>query len=102
MPHITPQMQGSMAAASRGATPTEAIVEMNTGAISRKVKNVPYPADFLLPEILHHGGKIILSSDAHRAENIAFWFDEAVELLRANGFTSIVQLRGGRFEEVGI
>lgn len=78
------------------------IVEMNTGAISRKVKGVPYPADFLLPEILHHGGKVILSSDAHRAENIAFWFDEAVELLKANGFTSIVQLRGGTFEEMGI
>ena len=56
----------------------------------------------LLPEILHHGGRIVLSSDAHQTENIAFWFDQAAELLRANGFTSIVQLRGGTFEEVGI
>lgn len=77
-------------------------VEMNTGAISRKVRDVPYPADFLLPEILHHGGKIILSSDAHHTENIAFGFDEAVELLKANGFTSVMQLRGGKFEEAGI
>ena len=30
MPHITPQMQGSIAAASRGSTPTEARVEINT------------------------------------------------------------------------
>ena len=78
------------------------IVEMNTGAISRKIKTTPYPADFLLPEILHHGGRVILASDAHRTEHIAFWFDEAVELLKASGFTSIVQLRGGIFEEVGI
>lgn len=78
------------------------IVELNTGAISRKVRTAPYPAAFLLPELRTHGGKIILSSDAHRTENIAFWFDEAVELLKANGFKSIVQLRDGQFEEVGI
>ena len=78
------------------------VVELNTGAISRKVRTTPYPAAFLLPELRTHGGKVILSSDAHRAENIAFWFDEAVELLKANGFSSIVQLRGGQFEEVGI
>lgn len=78
------------------------IVELNTGAISRKVRATPYPAAFLLPELRAHGGKVILSSDAHRAENIAFWFDEAVELLRANGFTSMIQLRSGQLEEVGI
>ena len=78
------------------------VVEMNTGAISRGVRKNPYPAAFLLPEVLHHGGKIILSSDAHRLENLSFWFDEAVELLKAHGFNSIVQLRGGQFEEVSI
>ena len=78
------------------------IVELNTGAISRKVRTTPYPAAFLLPELRAHGGKVILSSDAHRTENIAFWFDEAVELLKANGFKRIMQLRGGQFEEVGI
>lgn len=78
------------------------LVEMNTGAIARGVRSAPYPADFLLPEILCHGGKIILSSDAHRWENLAFWFDEAAERLKAAGFRSIVTLRGGRFEEVGL
>lgn len=78
------------------------IVELNTGAIARGVRSKPYPADFLLPEILRRGGKIILSSDAHRRENLAFWFDAAAERLRAAGFRSIVTLRGGKFEETGI
>ena len=78
------------------------IVEMNTGAISRKVRTVPYPADFLLPEILAHGGKIVITSDAHRTENLAYYFDESVELLRAAGFRSIVMLHRGQFEEFGI
>lgn len=78
------------------------LVELNTGAIARGVRETPYPADFLLPELRAHGGRIILNSDAHRAENLAFWFDKAVELLRAAGFRSVVQLRGGQFTEVGI
>jgi histidinol-phosphatase (PHP family) len=78
------------------------VVEMNTGAISRKVRSVPYPADFLLPEILAHGGKIVITSDAHRIENLAYYFDESVELLKAAGFRSIVMLHHGQFEEFGI
>ena len=78
------------------------IVEMNTGAISRKVRAVPYPADFLLPEILAHGGKIVITSDAHRFENLSYYFDESVELLRSAGFKSVVMLHHGQFEEFGI
>ena len=63
---------------------------------------MPYPADFLLPEILAHGGKIVITSDSHRIENLAFYFDESIELLKAAGFKSIVMLHRGQFEEFGI
>lgn len=78
------------------------VVEMNTGAIARNVRTAPYPHPFLLREILSHGGKIVLSSDAHRTENLGFWFHEALQLLEAVGFRSIVVLHHGKFEEVGI
>ena len=78
------------------------IVEMNTGAIARGHRSEPYPAPFLLDEIKARGGRILLSSDSHDANNLTFFFDECVELLRENGFRSIVALSEGRFKEFGI
>lgn len=49
--------------------------EINTGAIARGYRTVPYPAPALLSYLRGKGGKVILSSDAHSPENIAFSFD---------------------------
>ena len=78
------------------------LIEMNTGAMSRKAKDTPYPAPFLLKEILAQGGKIILNSDSHDKEHLDFYFNESVQLLKSIGYQSIVQLQGGKFVEVGI
>ena len=78
------------------------LIEMNTGAISRGYKTLPYPASFLLKEIKDRGGKIILSSDSHSKDTLTFYFDECVELLRANGFKSVVTYADGGFKEIGI
>ena len=50
--------------------------EVNTGAISRGYRTTPYPAKEIRDYIRAHGGKLIMSSDAHAKENIAFRFDE--------------------------
>lgn len=50
--------------------------EINTGAISRGLRTTPYPSAFLMKYIREHGGKFILSSDAHCTENICFGFDK--------------------------
>ena len=50
--------------------------EVNTGAISRGYRTAPYPAKEIRNYIREHGGKLIMSSDAHAKENIAFRFDE--------------------------
>lgn len=81
---------------------TTPIVELNTGAISRNLRTIPYPHTFLLRELLQHGGKITLTSDAHRGAHIGFGFDDALELLRQIGFSEIVVLQGGSFREIGI
>ena len=78
------------------------IIEMNTGAISRGYRKIPYPAPFLLKEIKAHGAKIILSSDPHSKETLTFFFDECLELLRCNGINSIITYKNGSFEEIGI
>ncbi len=74
--------------------------EVNTGLIYRGYRNVQNPEDFLLRRILEKGGKVLLSSDAHCPEGLAFGFDDMVEKLRDLGFSSIWQLRRLGFQEV--
>lgn len=48
--------------------------EINTGAISRGCRDIPYPAPALLAYIRQKGGTVLLSSDAHCAEHICYGF----------------------------
>ena len=52
------------------------IIEINLGGMHRGLINEPYPSKDIVEYIKKKGGKIILSSDAHSAENIAYRFDE--------------------------
>jgi len=49
--------------------------EINTGAISRGYRTSPYPAADIISYIKEHGGRFVLSSDAHSTEAVAFGFD---------------------------
>lgn len=55
--------------------------ELNTGAISRGYQNKPYPNADMIKIIKDNGGKIILSSDSHSKDNIAFEFEKWEKLL---------------------
>lgn len=50
--------------------------EINTGAIARGRRTTPYPAAEIIEYIKARGGRLILSSDAHKAENLAFAFEK--------------------------
>ncbi len=58
-----------------------AVFEINTGAMSRGYTDEPYPSREICEYIRSQGGCFILSSDAHRADSIAFGFDSAKDLL---------------------
>ncbi len=60
--------------------------EVNTGAISRGYRTSPYPSLPILEYIKEKGGKVILSSDSHSAENICFEFDKWEKYIRDLGF----------------
>lgn len=55
--------------------------EINTGAISRGYRTTPYPAQDMIEYIKKKGGKFMLSSDSHSAENLAFQYSEWKKLL---------------------
>lgn len=78
------------------------IFEINTGGISRGYRTKPYPDDFILRYIAEHGGRVILSSDAHSPENIMFGFDAAWEFAKSCGVRELTVMKNGSFEQVGI
>lgn len=56
--------------------PYEKPFELNTGAVSRGYRTTPYPSAPILDYIRKNSGRMILASDAHSCENIAFLFGE--------------------------
>jgi histidinol phosphate phosphatase HisJ family len=53
--------------------------EINTGAMSRGYRTGPYPAGEIRDYIRRNGGKLILSSDSHRKETIAYRFEDYLD-----------------------
>ena len=70
----------------------DVVFEINTGAISRGYRRIPYPAPHLLRRIAEKGGRVMINSDAHSAENLLCKFDEAIMIARAVGFGSIMEM----------
>lgn len=61
--------------------------EINTGAISRGYRDTAYPNNEMLKYIYEKGGKVILTSDCHKKENLAFEFDKYEKIAKDIGFT---------------
>lgn len=95
----SPGYQAIALEALHAADPAETLLEINTGAMSRGYRSVPYPARFLLKEWRAMGGSVILTSDAHSAGAIVYGYAQAAEWAQAAGFQrSTLLTRGGREE----
>lgn len=77
-------------------------LEVNTGAIAKGWRKVPHPAQYLLETVRSNGGKFLLGADSHKAENLTFWFDEAVQMLKGAGFDCIYMFNGTGMDRVEI
>lgn len=75
-------------------TPYGKPFEINTGAMSRKIKSIPYPSLEILQMIKANGGKIIFSSDCHSKENLDFAFEEALNSALKAGFSEHAVITG--------
>ena len=56
--------------------------EINTGAISRGYRDIPYPAPAIMEYIAKKGGTFVFNSDSHKRETLCAGFDEWEERLR--------------------
>ena len=66
------------------------VFEINTGAVSRGHRRLPYPAPVFLRRIAEKRGNVTVTSDAHKKENLLFAFSDAVQYARAAGLGSLV------------
>lgn len=62
------------------------IFEVNTGGMSRGLRSEPYPSVPFLMYLHNMGGRVTISSDAHRPEHITYGFGDMEILLRDIGF----------------
>lgn len=84
------------------ALKSEAIFEINVGAIARGYRKTPYPAENLLYILRKENAKVTISSDAHSADTIDFKFDDMKSLLKDIGFQYTYTLYNNEFIKVDI
>lgn len=75
------------------------VFEVNTGAVVKKRRSLPYPAPFLLKELCDIGGRVTLSADCHNAAFITGELDTALKLVKNAGFKKICLWEKGGFIE---
>ena len=79
-------------AAMEALVRADKIFEVNTGAISRGYRTVPYPSPTLLRELKARRGRVLITSDAHSIDGIVYAFPQTETLLRDIGFREIWEL----------
>lgn len=76
--------------------------EINTGAIGRGYRTLPYPNEKILKYIHSKKGRIVITSDSHKIENLNCYFPQALELVKNCGFKSICRFDDGIWNECEI
>ncbi len=75
---------------------SDAVVEVNTGGISRKRIDEPYPSVWILKELRVRGVRAVICSDAHQPADILAHRDKALASLVEAGYRELAVLeRGG-------
>jgi len=62
------------------------VFEVNTGSMARGYKDSPYPDTWILEELKKRGGKVIITSDCHRAQFLDYGYEETEKMLSKIGF----------------
>jgi histidinol-phosphatase (PHP family) len=80
----------------------DVVAEINVGGMSRGKVKEPYPSLPILRELRASGVRITFSADAHAPKHLGAHLDDAREIARAAGYTSVAVLSKGAWTEVGI
>ena len=76
------------------------LFEVNTGAIARGYRTLPYPSEELLHVLKTEGADITITSDCHNADYLDCYFDETKHILYDIGFRETVILCNNKFTKI--
>lgn len=77
---------------------TNALFEINTGAMARGLRTAPYPSKRLLELIHTYGGNVIINSDCHDKSHLDYGFEAALQLARECGFERVAYITNGEIK----
>jgi histidinol-phosphatase (PHP family) len=78
------------------------VLEVNTGGVVRNTSGALYPSPWILAEALDLKVPVVVTSDAHRPDQLDGQFAETVRLLRDIGFRTQRQLTAGGWVDQGL
>ena len=97
-----PRYRAAAEEALKALIPTDALFEVNVGAISRGARTTPYPSPALLRSICERGGEVIVNGDCHNAAYLGQGFEPALALIKQCGFERVVTLTSKGKEFINI
>lgn len=97
-PHYTALAEKYIAEAAQSGC----VFEINTGAMARNLRTTPYPYENLLYILQKNKSPILLSSDSHSVDTLAFGFEETKKFLKDIGFGKTMVLVDNAFCEVDL
>lgn len=80
----------------------DVVVEINTGALARGIKDMVYPATEMLQLIHAKGIPVCVNSDCHNAPDLDCAFDLGYELARKAGYKELIYPVGNEFFKVDL
>lgn len=97
-----PAYRLAVLSAMEALTGSDVIFEINTSAMKSDRRKVPYPSPDILDWLARHRARIIITSDAHRAEDILFGFEDAALYAKSCGVGGFTVPRNGKWITVPI
>ncbi|MBQ3281755.1 MAG: histidinol-phosphatase [Eubacterium sp.] len=68
------------------------VFEINTGAMSRGYRTMPYPSAAILTELANRNAQVVLSSDSHDKSTLLYGFEEAERIAHSVGLEPLTYL----------
>ena len=89
--YLGPALECATLAAESGR-----LIEINSGAVAKGYRTVPYPGEAMLRRACEAGGRVILTSDCHDMAFLDCHFAESAALAKACGFKTAWEYRGSQ------
>ncbi|MDP8238432.1 MAG: histidinol-phosphatase [Candidatus Hatepunaea meridiana] len=74
---------------------SSAILELNTNGIAKGILKAPYPSEWIIERCYDLNIPVMINSDAHKSDNLIFWFENAAALLLDIGYNKLRVLDKG-------